>query len=125
MVTCVPPALSSSPNRRLEIDGDLARVGIERLFFLAAFLEQAMAFGGGEGGIVACGFQSEVGEDLVEVVAAEVGNAVGGFDGVLGFAHGDERDVEGAAAHVVDEQAAANAAAALRAVAVGKLDGGS
>ena len=83
-----------------------------------------MAFARSEVCVMARSFEGEVRKDLVEVVPAEIRNTVGSLDRVLGFSQCDERDVEGAAAHVIDQETAANAAATLGAVAVGVFDGG-
>ena len=106
----------------LEVDSHLAGVGIQRLFLLAAFLEQMVPFGRSEFGIVTGRFQSKVGENLVEVVAAKIRDAVRCFDRLFVFSQSHERNIESAATHVVDEQAAANAIAALGAIALRKFD---
>ena len=115
--------LGPAGTHALEIDGDFAGLRVERFFFLAALLAKTEPFGAGQVDVERGGFHGEIGEDLIEVVATEVRNAVGGVDGVLGFAEGDEGDVEGAAAHVVNEETGAGAAVAFGAVAVGELDG--
>jgi hypothetical protein len=87
-----------------EIDGDATRRRVKALFQLPAVIEQH-ALG-------ACGQRRsrdlrfgkrEVHEHLVEIVAAETVDARGGDDFVKGPAHAQERYVEGAAAHVVDD----------------------
>ncbi len=82
-------------------------------------------FGRSEFVIMTSRFESEVGENLVEVIAAKIRNPVGSLDRVIGFSQSHERNIEGAATHVIYQQPAANAAAVLGAVAPGILDGRS
>jgi hypothetical protein len=110
-----------------EIGDDAAGVGVEGFLAFPALFEEAEGFGIGERialGGAAGGFESEGGEDFVEVVAAEIGEANAGFNDMRVVSEVDERGVEGAAAQIVDEQGAAGSAFLIGAFAMAELDAG-
>ena len=89
-----------------ELHDDAARLRLELLLGGAGLVEKLLAGAAAEDVVGAAGGgQGQVGEGLVEVVAAEAGDAEGGLDDVLGAVDTHERDVEGAATEVIDDDA--------------------
>jgi hypothetical protein len=108
----LPPALPGV----VPVDDDLARVGVERFLLPPAFLEQPEQFAHRELG-EGCLAHRQLREHVIEVVPAERGDARAGYHGVDRLVELHQGRVKGAAAQVVDQQAASEL------LAVAELDG--
>ena len=101
-----------------------ARIGIERLLALAALLQQAESLGIGERFAFtgeARGFECQVGQDFVEVVAAQIREAGAGHYVVGVVFHFDQRRIEGATTEVIHQQRPARLPLALSPLAMAEL----
>jgi hypothetical protein len=100
--------LGPSVAHAFQVDGHLARVGIQALFLFAALFVQpegfglgkALAFRGGNPGAL----QGQVREDLVHIVAAQRGDARRADHAVHVVFDGHQGSVEGPAAQIVDQE---------------------